>query len=132
MSFPFAQRWLLAAVATTLLSACGADRAKTASAPAAAPAAATAAPIITTQPLSTAVAAGAAATFTVAATGDRLSYQWERNGEPVPNATSASYTTPAASTTDTGVKYSVQISNTQGAITSQPAVLTVTESGFSN
>lgn len=134
-------RWLVLATASVLcLSACGdAARSASAASPAAtatvvAAAAATphAAPTITVQPLSTAVTAGATATFMVSATGEALSYQWQRNGEAVPNATGPSYTTPAASTTDSGVKITVLVSNPDGKVTSQPATLTVSESGFSN
>jgi hypothetical protein len=129
-------RWLALAAVTVVLSACGSDNTKPTASQSAANATAAvasqAAPTITTQPLSTAVSAGATATFTIAATGEALSYQWQRNGEPVPNATGASYTTPAASTTDSGVKYSVQVSNSEGKVVSQSATLSVADAAFSS
>src|SRR5215813_4897342 len=53
-------------------------------------------PSITTQPANQTVTAGQTATFTVVATGTSpLSYQWQKNGTAISGATSATYTTPA-------------------------------------
>jgi len=84
------------------------------------------APAITTQPASQTVTAGQTATFSVVATGTGpLSYQWKRNGTTLSGATSASYTTPATTTTDSGSTYSVTVSNSAGSVDSSAATLTV-------
>ena len=89
--------------------------------------AAASAPTITTQPADQSIHAGQTATFTVLATGSApLSYQWRRNGTAIPGATSASYTTPSQSTSDSGATFSVVISNGSGNVTSRAARLTVT------
>ena len=86
-------------------------------------------PSITAQPTSQTVTAGQAATFNVTATGTApLSYQWQKNGAVISGATSTSYTTPAAATTDNGTQFTVVVSNTAGSVTSNAANLTVTSS----
>jgi len=85
------------------------------------------APAITAQPQSQSVLAGAAATFTVAATGSApLSYQWSQNGATIAGATAPSYTTPATTTANNGSSFSVTVSNSAGSAASSAAVLTVT------
>jgi beta-galactosidase len=131
---PTLRRWLALAAATVLLSACGSDNAKP-SAPQAAVIAAEAAqkpPVITDQPQSTAVVSGGSAKFTVTATGEALSYQWLSNDQPLPKAVGPTYTTSAAAATDSGTRYSVRVSNGNGEVISQAAVLTVSEAMFSN
>src|SRR5204863_353406 len=54
-----------------------------------------------------------------------LSYQWQKNGANINGATSASYTTPATTTSDSGSTYRVVVSNSAGAATSNAATLTV-------
>ena len=89
------------------------------------------APMITTQPVNMSVAVGATATFTVVASGtDPLTYQWQKNGNAIAGATSASYTTAAAQSTDDGTKYSVTVSNSAGSATSNNATLSVTATGI--
>jgi hypothetical protein len=81
---------------------------------------------IMTQPISQTVNAGQTATFSVTASGAApLSYQWHKNGADVSGGTSASYTTPAATTADTGAQFTVVVSNSTGSITSNAAILTV-------
>lgn len=88
--------------------------------------AAAVAPTITVQPISQTVNKGSTATFSVTATGtDPLSYQWSLNGTPIMGATSASYTTPTLAYSDNGNSYTVEVSNTAGSVTSNPAILTV-------
>src|SRR6266478_3902024 len=88
--------------------------------------AASVAPSITTQPTSQTVIAGQAATFSVAATGTApISYQWRKNGTAISGASSASYTTPAATSSDSGSQFTVVVSNSAGAVTSAAATLTV-------
>jgi len=88
--------------------------------------AAAVAPTITTQPANPTVTAGQAATFTVVAGGTApLSYQWQKNSVNIAGATSASYTTPATTTSDSGSTFDVVVSNTAGTVTSSAATLTV-------
>src|SRR5262249_15939995 len=83
-------------------------------------------PTITTQPTNQTVTAGQAATFTVTATGTApLSYQWQKNGANIAGATSASYTTPATTTADSGSTFLVVVSNSAGIAMSNAATLTV-------
>jgi hypothetical protein len=83
-------------------------------------------PSITAQPTSQTVTAGQTATFNVVATGTApLSYQWRKSGVTISGATSAFYTTPAASSSDSGAQFTVLVSNTAGNVTSSAATLTV-------
>jgi hypothetical protein len=84
------------------------------------------APSITQQPANQTVTAGQMATFSVTATGTApLSYQWQKGTSTISGATSASYTTPPTTTSDSGTQYSVVVSNSAGKKTSNPATLTV-------
>jgi hypothetical protein len=95
--------------------------------------AATGVPTITTQPASQTVTVGAAATFTVAATGIApLSYQWYRGSAAIGGATSASYTTPPATSADNGATFHVVVSNAEGSAISSAATLIVTSPGVKN
>jgi len=88
--------------------------------------AAATAPTITTQPVSQTVTAGQTATFSVTAAGTApLSYQWQKNGANISGATTASYTTPATTSTDNGATYDVVVSNSAGTVTSNATTLTV-------
>ncbi len=88
------------------------------------------APSITTQPASQTVTAGQAATFSVVATGTSpLNYQWRKNGVSITGATSASYATPATTTSDSGSQFTAVVSNSAGSVTSNAATLTVTVPG---
>ncbi|MGL6222629.1 MAG: hypothetical protein ACRC6L_03500, partial [Steroidobacteraceae bacterium] len=62
-------------------------------------------PAVTTQPVNVTVAEGATATFTAAATGTRLAYQWQRGATNIAGATSATYTTPATTGADDGATF---------------------------
>jgi hypothetical protein len=87
---------------------------------------ATIAPTITTQPISQTVIAGQSATFSTANAGTApLGYQWQKNGSPISGATSSSYTTPPAATSDNGSQFTVVVSNPAGSVVSNAAVLTV-------
>jgi hypothetical protein len=84
------------------------------------------APTISTQPANQSVAAGQTATFSVTAAGTApLSYQWQKGTTSIPGATSATYTTAATTTADSGSKFSAVVSNPAGNATSNPATLTV-------
>ncbi len=81
--------------------------------------------MITTQPQSQTVPAATNVTFSTAATGQQpFSYQWQRNGTNLLNATATSLPLTSVQFTDAGT-YSVIITNLSGSVTSAPAVLTV-------
>ena len=84
-------------------------------------------PTIQTEPVNQTVVAGAMAQFTVVAGGTGpFTYQWLRNGVAIAGATSATYTTAALSSLDSGSMFSVTVSNSGGSITSTAASVTVT------
>ncbi len=90
-------------------------------------------PEITQGPQSIAVCAGTAASFSAAAEGTELSYQWRRNGVPIPGATSGSYTIPVTAAADAG-EYTVAIATAlcPGApAISAPATLAVNRQDIS-
>lgn len=84
------------------------------------------APAISTQPVSASVTAGNTASFSVAATGGSLRYQWTRNHLAIAGATGASYTTPALNVGDSGASYGVIVFNGAGLVISSDATVTVT------
>ena len=87
-------------------------------------------PVITAQPVPQTAAAGQTASFTVAADGDDLTYQWQYskdNGKNWTNktgATSAGYTVTVKESYD-GMLYRCIVSNTAGSVISDSAKLTV-------
>src|SRR5271169_2921316 len=83
-------------------------------------------PSITQQPSNQTVTVGQTATFAVVATGTPpLIYQWQKGTTPITGATSASYTTGATASADTGSQFKVVVSNSAGSQTSNAATLTV-------
>jgi acetyl esterase/lipase len=84
-------------------------------------------PSITTQPADTTVNAGETARFRVIATGTApLHYQWRKNGVNISGgAHNASYITPPTVPADNGSLFSVVVSNREGRVTSNNAILTV-------
>ena len=67
-------------------------------------------PSISSQPTSQAVTVGQTATFSVTTSGDDLlSYQWRKDGTDIGGATSASYTTPATTLSDSGSSFTVVV-----------------------
>jgi hypothetical protein len=84
-------------------------------------------PYITNQPSSQVVTQRSAVSFSVQATSQTaLSYQWRFNGTNIAGATANTFTKSSVSTNDAG-GYSVIVSNAIGAVSSQPAVLVVSE-----
>jgi hypothetical protein len=84
------------------------------------------APTITTQPVNQTVTAGQNATFTVAASGTApLTYQWQMNGGNIANTNSASYTVTSTTTAQSGTRFDVIVSNSEGSVTSSTVTLTV-------
>ena len=113
--------WLIASG----LVACGGGGGSPTPAPAPAPPVATQPPVITAQPAAAAAGLGATASFSVLATGPGLQYQWQKNGVGINGATAASYSTGPLSASDHGAAYSVVVSNADGSISSNPAVLSL-------
>jgi hypothetical protein len=90
------------------------------------------APSIISQPQSQTVYQGLSATLTVAASGaQQLYYQWRFNGANIAGANTNNCTITNVQPTDAG-SYSVVITNIAGAVTSNPALLTVASIGQSN
>lgn len=90
-------------------------------------------PSITTQPDNATVKVGETATFTIVASGTDLTYQWQidRNDGNgwvnIVGAMATSYTTSTVNISCNGFKYQCVVSNAAGTVTSNTAVLTVTE-----
>lgn len=82
-------------------------------------------PKITVQPQSQSVSLRGVVSFFVAASGPGvISYQWAKNGIPIPGATGESLVISGVQNTDAG-NYTVVATNSQGSTTSNVAVLTV-------
>ncbi len=88
-------------------------------------------PAITLQPANTIVNVGSQGSFTVGATGGGLAYQWQSRPpgagsfSDIQGGTSASYTTPATSFSDSGTQFRCVVTNSLGSATSAAATLTV-------
>ncbi len=89
-------------------------------------------PAIDTSPASQAVAAGANVTFTVVASGNAtLTYQWQKNGQPIGGATTASLSLTNVQAA-AGASYTVTVANSLGNVTSSPATLAVSSDTFAS
>ncbi len=81
--------------------------------------------VLTTQPASQSAQPGAPVEFSVtAAASPAATYQWQKNGAPIPTATTATLKIPAAQSTDAAT-YTVTVTNPIGSATSSPATLTL-------
>ena len=86
------------------------------------------APTITSHPANRTVSVGQSATFSVTAAGTApLSYRWQRNQVDIAGAAgaSSSYALSNAQPTDSGAQFRVNVSNNNGNVFSNAAVLTV-------
>ncbi len=85
------------------------------------------APLVTTQPINKTCPVNSSVTFTIAASGASLSYQWQKNCMDIVGATSASYTPPALTVADilTASTYRCIVKNSWGTATSTGATLAV-------
>ncbi len=83
--------------------------------------------VINTHPISQIVCAGNNVTFSVAATGTGITYQWRKGGINIGGATSSSFTITGVVTGDAG-SYDVLVIGTCGTVTSNSATLTVNTS----
>jgi hypothetical protein len=84
---------------------------------------------ITAQPASATVERGGSATFTVAATGNLLTYQWRKDGVALPGATASSYLIVSATAAD-AASYSVLVRGVDNTVESDLVTLTVTVPAF--
>ena len=88
------------------------------------------APSITVQPVDQSVTEGQSATFSVTATGTApLSYQWQKDGVNISEATGNSYTTPETTLDDDGAQFTCTVTNGYGSVVSNSATLTVNITG---
>lgn len=120
MQSMFIARWRLigAGLLTWTLAACGGGSDEPSQPPTS--------PAITVQPMSAAVEPGAAVSFSVTATGTApLSYQWQRDGNNIAGATSATWSLATTDLADNGTSLRVIVSNALGSTASAPATLTV-------
>jgi hypothetical protein len=86
-----------------------------------------ASPSITSQPQSQTATVGAAASFSVTAAGSPpISFQWNKNGVNIDNATGGSYTIGSVQKTDAGI-YRVTVFNSLGTVTSNFVSLAVND-----
>lgn len=82
-------------------------------------------PIVTAHPTNQSVTLASNVTFMVASAGlPPFTYQWRHNGNPIPGATSQSYTIAGAQFTNAGI-YDVLVGNALSSVFSSNAVLTV-------
>jgi glucose/arabinose dehydrogenase len=82
-------------------------------------------PVTTTPPADASVCEGAPASFSTSAGGTGpLTYQWLKDGAPVPGATDATLSLPAVAASDAGA-YSVEVTGACGTVESVAAILTV-------
>jgi len=83
-------------------------------------------PVFVVQLESQTVNEGESVTFSVEVDGTPpYTYQWYRDGNPIPDATNATYTIPFVLATDDGAKFKVEVTNNLGTRTSEEVVLTV-------
>jgi len=83
-------------------------------------------PIIVVQPVNRTVYEGQTATFSVVAAGTGpLAYQWQRDLADIPGATGSSHTTDATVLADDGAMFRCVVTNGEGQIISDEALLTV-------
>jgi hypothetical protein len=86
-------------------------------------------PVLTVQPASITKTSGESVTFSVTATNpagspSALTYQWYKNGTPIPTGTNSTLIISPLTIAEAG-NYSVLVSNLHGAVTSNTAILTV-------
>ena len=82
-------------------------------------------PRLTTSPASVKTGIGSTATFSVAALGNSLNYQWKVGSTILPNATNSSLSIPNAGLANEG-NYAVYITNRIGSTSSVPVQLSIT------
>jgi glucose/arabinose dehydrogenase len=83
------------------------------------------APAIVSHPTSVQVQPGMDVTFTAAASGPRLSYQWQRDGVDIPGANEPTLTLPEVTLADNGATFRLVVTNDLGSVTTHKATLAV-------
>lgn len=86
---------------------------------------ASAAPRIVSQPVDNVQTAGEPASYYVAATGEALGYQWQKNGEDISGATANWLTVTDSAPDDDGAAFRAVVRNQSGTVASNPAALRV-------
>jgi PKD repeat protein len=82
-------------------------------------------PGVTQQPTDVSAHLGQSVTFSAQAAGSSpLTYRWRRAGQPIPGATTRTFTIASVASTDAGA-YDVVVTNTCGTTTSNSATLTI-------
>ncbi|HVU09030.1 MAG TPA: LamG-like jellyroll fold domain-containing protein [Verrucomicrobiae bacterium] len=81
-------------------------------------------PVISVQPIGGNFLAGTPFTMSAQAQGAQLTYQWYKDGVPIPGATTLTLSSPALDLTNSGVYY-VTASNSVGVVRSDNAVVSV-------
>lgn len=81
-------------------------------------------PSLTKQPDDTTRVAGSSVTFEVAAIGEQLTYQWQKETTDIPGATQPTYTIARVTKADAG-SYRCIVTNPGGSVASRYATLTV-------
>ncbi len=84
-------------------------------------------PVISQDPSPLRIGSGQSIELSTTATGDSLSYAWQKDGSPLPSQTSTTLTINSASLGDSG-EYSVIVSNDGGQVTSATAQVEVVTS----
>jgi len=87
------------------------------------------APRVSRAPADATVVLPATATFTVAASGRGLRYQWQKNRSDIPGATDSTYTTPSTTLWDVGSEYRCVVSNDVGMTRSAAGILRMKDGG---
>ena len=88
-------------------------------------------PVIFLQPQPESAIVGQTATFSLIASGENLTYQWQIQAPgatsftSITNATSTSFTTGVLSTADAGTQFQCIVTTPQGSVTSNAATLTI-------
>jgi alpha-galactosidase len=88
-------------------------------------------PQISQQPISREALKGESVSFEVRATGQASSFQWLRDGKEIAGATEPTLTLPYVKQLDDGARFSVDINNRFGEVSSAEATLSVTVSSAS-
>jgi hypothetical protein len=88
------------------------------------------APTITTVPVSQSITVGTPLTLTVGVAGvPAPTYQWQKDGVAIPGATAATLSIATALPPD-AASYTVTVTNSAGAVTSAPAIITILPSAW--